>query len=293
MADRVDKQWKDKGLSGYSLAAIIGTLNHYGIALDEATIKEQAKDKSPLDLAGDWKAMWKGTGQFLAFPYAAANELITRFYPDRPTPMRVASVVLELIAQGLRLIDGKSSELTGPLATFETLAPNLPPLGEHRDAFLREFVSFIENWARPFNDLPERLTRAGHKDLGQRFAIVQETLFPDRAGCVTALVRAASGERDAAVADLTAWAGEATRDVFARYSALDSLYQLAAWDAVKVHGLTVFDASAAQEKWALADSIAHLLAHMSQQLPADPALHQEIEARLELAHRATGGHHHH
>lgn len=293
MADRVDKQWKDKGLSAYSTPAIIGTLNHYGIALDEAALKAAMSDKSPLELAGAWKSAWKGTGQFLTYPYAAVNELIVRFYPDRPTPMRVAGVVLELIAQGLRLIDGKPSELEGPLKTFEGLAANFPPAGEGRDAFLREFVGFIEAFARPFNDLPERLTKAGHTDFGLRFALVQEALFLDRKGCVTAIVRAAAGEREPVIAELAGWAAEPERDLFARYSALDALYQLDAWEAVKAHGLTVFDAAAAKEQWTLADSIAHLLAHMTQQLEADPALMHEVESRLELAHAHSGGHHHH
>lgn len=35
MADRVDKSWKDKGLGAFSTQAILGTLAHYGVALDE------------------------------------------------------------------------------------------------------------------------------------------------------------------------------------------------------------------------------------------------------------------
>jgi hypothetical protein len=292
MSDRVDKQWKDKGLAGYSVAAIIGTLNHYGVKLDEAAIKEAAKERSPLELSLDWKPSWKGTGQWAAFPWAAANELIVRFYPERPTPMRVAAVLMEAVAQGLRLVAGKESDAAVPLATFEELAAKLPPPGERRDAFLREFVGFIESWAKPFNELPEQLAKLGHKDLALRFAQTHERLFPDRVGCVTALVRAASGERDAAVADLTGWAGEATRDVFARYAALDVLYQLEAWPPVKAHGLAVFDLAAKEEKWQLADSVAHLLAHTVNSSETDPAFVKQVEQRLELAHGKTGGHHH-
>ncbi len=292
MADRVDKQWKDKGLAGYSTAAIIGTLNHYGVKLDEASLAVEAADTSPLELAGVWGRSWKGTGQFVTFPYAAANELFTRLFPDRPTPMSVARNVLELIAQGLRVAAGQPGDLQPALDAFDASVPALPPVGERRDAFLREFVSFIEAYARPFNDLPTQLAKAGRTAEALRFATVQETLFTDREGCVKALVRAASGERDAAVAELTSWSGDAARDAFKRYSALDALYQLEAWDGVKATGLGVFDAAAGEERWSLADSIAHLLAHMVQSSGAEPAFTKQVEQRLELAHRHSGGHHH-
>jgi hypothetical protein len=292
MAERVDKQWKDKGLAGYSTAAIIGTLNHYGIALDEASLATEAADKSPLEVAGAWGRTWKGTGQFVTFPYAAANELFARLFPDRPTPMTVARTVLELIAQGLKVVAGQPGDLAAPFDAFEKAVPALPPVGERRDAFLREFVSFIEAYARPFNDLPTQLAKAGRGAEALRFAGVQETLFTDREGCVKALVRAALGERDAALAELTTWAGDAARDAFKRYSALDALYQLEAWDAVKTTGLAVFDAAATEERWALADSIAHLLAHMVKSSGAEPGFAKQVEQRLELAHHHSGGHHH-
>lgn len=293
MSERVDKQWKDKGLSAYSTAAIVGTLNHYGIKVDEAGLREAGKERTPLELSLEWKSAWKGTGQFVAFPWAAANELLARLFPERPTPMRVATVLMEAVGQALRHLTNQPADVVAALDLFDGLAKNLPPVGERRDAFLREFVSFIESWAKPFNEVPERLAKAGHKDLALRFALVHETLFPDRVGCMTALVRAASGERDAAVADLTTWAGEGTRDVFARYSALDALYQLEAWAGVKAHGLAVFDVAAQEEKWQLADSIAHLLAHMVNATEAEPAYVSQVEQRLELAHGKTGGHHHH
>lgn len=290
-AARVDKAWKDKGLSGYSTEAILGTLGHYGVSLDEAAFRDAAKDKSPLELANTWREKWKGTGQFVSYPYAAANELITRFFPERPTPMKVATVLMELIAHGLRTLDGKEADLAGPFGAWDALVPNLPAKGEPRDAFLRELVGFIEAWAKPFNDLPEKLAKAGRKDDALRFARVHEVLFTDREGCMTALVRAASGEREEAVKDLAGWAADGARDAYARYSALDALYQLEALEAVKQHGLAVFDAAAADKKWGLADSIAHLLAHVAQRPGTDGAWIREVQTRLDKAHRHGGGHH--
>ena len=64
MTARVDKQWKDKGLTTYSTESILGTLGHYGLTIDEASFKASATSRFPLDLAMDWKPKWKGTGQF-------------------------------------------------------------------------------------------------------------------------------------------------------------------------------------------------------------------------------------
>lgn len=293
MNARVDKQWKDKGLTGYSNEAIFGTLGHYGITFDEASFKAAAADKFPLELAIEVKGKWKGTGQFQAFPYAAINELFGRLLPEKPAPMKTAHIVLDLIANALRLVTAHpEAKLDDAFKNWDALVPTLPPAGDRRDAFLREFVTFIESWAQTFNELPERLAKAGKKDEALRFARVHEVLFTDREGCMVALVRAQSGEREAAVADLSKWAADAARDVFARYSALDALFQLEEFAAVKPLGLQVFDAAAEQQKWGLADSIAHLLGHLVQKVGADQAYAREVRNRLDRAHAHTGGHHH-
>ena len=292
MTARVDKQWKDKGLTTYSTEAILGTLGHYGVALDEAGFKATAVAKFPLELAIDWKPLWKGTGQFAPFPYAAANELFNRLLPALPAPMKTAHIVLDLIANGLKHVAGREdANLTAAFKNWDELVPKLPAKGERRDAFLRELVTFLESWAQTFNELPERLAKAGKKDEAMRFALVHEVLFADREGCMTALVRAQSGEREGAVADLTTWAQDTTRDVFARYSALDALFQLEEFEVAKSLGIAIFDAAAAEAKWGLADSIAHLLGHLVQKIGADAAYTREVRSRLDRAHAHTGGHH--
>lgn len=292
MSARVDKQWKEKGLTTFSTEAILGTLGHYGITLDEAGFKAAASGKFPLELAIDWKPKWKGTGQFAPFPYAAASELFTRLLPDQPTPMKTAHMVLDLIAHALREIAAKDdAKLADSFKAWDALVPQLPPKGDRRDAFLRELVTFLEQWAQTFNELPERLAKAGKKDFAIQFARVHEVLFTDREGCMVAIVRAQTGEREAAVADLKTWAAEAGRDVFARYSALDALFQLEEWQLCKDLGLPVFDEAASQAKWGLADSVAHLLGHLVQKIGADAAYVREVRNRLDRAHAHTGGHH--
>lgn len=292
MTARVDKQWKDKGLSAYSTEAILGTLGHYGVTLDEASFKASAGSRFPLELALDWKPKWKGTGQFAPFPYAAANELCNRLLPEQPTPMKTAHVVLDLIANGLKDVAGREdAKLADAFKGWDELVPRLPAKGDRRDAFLRELVTFLESWAQTFNELPERLAKAGKKDQALRFALVHEVLFTDREGCMTALVRAQSGERAEAVADLKKWAEDGTRDVFARYSALDALFQLEEFELAKSLGIAVFDEAAKEAKWGLADSIAHLLGHIVQKIGGDAAFVREVRSRLDRAHQHTGGHH--
>jgi hypothetical protein len=300
MADRVDKQWKDKGIQSYSTPAIIGTLNHYGVSVDEAALKA-AGDTTPLELAGQWKASWKGTGQFATFPYAAANELLARLFPDRPTPMKLATVLVELIAASTRYLSKPpESPETGPgtpvgaaFAAWDAVAMGLPPEGPRRDAFVGEVVAFLEPWAKPFGELPQAYAQVGDGEAARRFALVHEQLFPDRRGCATAVVRSELGEHEQAVADLTAWAGDTARDVFARYAAIDALFQLESWEGIKAQGLSVFDLAAEQAKWTPADSTAHLLAQACEVTEVTPAFAAEVERRLERAHAATGGHGHH
>ena len=292
MTARVDKQWKDKGLTTYSTESILGTLGHYGLTIDEASFKASATSRFPLDLAMDWKPKWKGTGQFAPFPYAAANELFNRLLPDLPSPMKTAHVVLDLIANALKLVaDREDAKLGEAFKNWDDMVPRLPPKGDSRDAFLRELVTFLESWAQTFNELPERLAKAGKKEDAMRFALVHEVLFTDRDGCMTALVRAQTGEREGAVADLKKWAEDTTRDVFARYAALDALFQLEEFETAKPLGIAVFDEAARQEKWGLADSIAHLLSHIAQKAGADVTYIREVRSRLDRAHAHTGGHH--
>jgi hypothetical protein len=282
MTDRVDKKWKEEGLTKYSISAIVGTLKHYGAQVEEAAFGEFAKDKSPLEIAMTWRQNWKGTGPWAPFPYAAANELIAKVFPDRVTPMKAAEVVMACIVTGTNVANGKVNDFNIELTAFEKMAAQLPTEEKARTSFLGEMVGLIEGAAQAFNELASE---------AKRMAAAHELLFPDRKGMVMAVVRAHLGERDAAVSDLKTWAGEASRDAYARYSALDSLYQLTAFQEISAVGLSVFDAAAQENEWGLADSIAHLLAHVVKRGGADAAFAKEVQRRLNLAHEKTGGHH--
>jgi hypothetical protein len=288
--ERVDKQWKDKGLKAYSTAAILGTLNHYGVALDEAGFKEKAKDKYPLEFAAELKPTWKGTGQWVQFLYLGIDELSLRLFPERVTPMQTAHALIALMAEALKVIDGKSEGLGESLADFEKKKAGFPASGDRRDAFNTELVGFLEQWGQTFNELPRRLAKVGKNEAAMQFALAQEAVFTDREGCATALVRAMNGERDLVLGELAARVSDAQRDVYARYSALDALVELDAFDQVKSLGLALFDDVEKAKKWALADSLAHLLGHVVKKAPPDRAFRNEVLTRLERAHEHVGAH---
>jgi hypothetical protein len=90
---------------------------------------------------------------------------------------------------------------------------------------------------------------------------------------------------------LANWAKDGGRDVFARYSALDALYQLEAYEGIRANGLAIFDEAAAKGKWGLADAVAHLLGHLTQKTEVDATFVREVRTRLDRAHAHTGHHH--
>ncbi len=295
-ADRVDKQWKTKGLSGYSTGAILGTLNHYGVKVDEAGFKTLGAAQYPMQIAGEWKLAWKGTGPFLPFPYAAADELMRRIFPDRVTPAHLAEKIVTVLGRASELLQGAPADLGPGLDELEKLVATLPAPGETRSLFTSELVGFLDRFAEPFEQLPSALQRAGHAALAQRTATAQETLFPDRKGVVTALLEAQAGASTEGIAKLAALVTAATdRTIFTRYWALDALSQLEALEPLKQHGLSLFDDAAKENRWPLADSVIHLMArHMerSPTLKSDPVFVEGVVSRFEEAHKRVGHHGH-
>jgi hypothetical protein len=295
-AERVDKQWKTKGLGAYSTSAILGTLNHYGIAVDEERFRGLAQTQYPLQIAGEWKLSWKGTGPFLPFPYAAADELMRRLFPERVTPAHLAEKVVVLLSRSNELLAGQPIELEPVFAELEKLVGSLPPVGEARTLFTSELVSFLDRFAGLFEHLPSALHGGGQNVWADRAAALQELLFPDRKGVATALLEARRGAREAGVSKLVELVVAAEgRTIFTRYWALDALTQLEAFSELKVHGLALFDAAAQESRWPLADSIIHLVAHALEQSPtlkSDGVFVSEVAKRFEEAHRRVGHHGH-
>ena len=127
MSARVDKQWQQKGLGAYGTEAILGTLQHYGVKVDEAGFKALAETHFPLAMAQAWFADWKGTGQFGQFPFQAAQELLRRWAGDRLMPTDYAEALANLVVALRKKLDGIAgadvARAFGALAELEGRVP--------------------------------------------------------------------------------------------------------------------------------------------------------------------------
>jgi hypothetical protein len=296
MSERVDKAWASKGLDTFSSEAILATLQHYGVAVDEAGFKAQAADKSPLAIGMEWLKGWKGTGQFARFPAAAAEILWRRWLPERPTPGGLVEGVVRLLEALSRLRVGKArpEEVEEAFTQAETTLGRLPRKDGTVDAgFVQEGWAFLpEQVARLFDEMAEELAKAGHVEAGERFVKLEETLFPERAGVASAMVQAARGEKDAAVATLAALTGSEV-EAHRRLMAVDGLLHLQAVDKARAPVEAMLEVAEKEQDWHLALDLAGRLDHILQaqgDTAARAALHERAR-RLDEGHtRAHPGH---
>lgn len=296
--DRVDKRWQNEGLGKYSTEAILGTLAHYGVAVDEATFRALAKDKYPLEMSLDWQEVWKGTGQFTPFPSAAATELWKRLEKDRLAPAEAAEALINLMVALSRMAEGRpDAPVAERFEAFNALKAKVPQTdGGAEERFSSEvFAHFTEDAWKVFDSLAERLAKDGQPDDARAFVAVEEFLVPERKGIATAVVDAAEGKREQALAALTGIAQDTATLPERRISALDALLALDAKDEVIAHGIPLLDDAEKRQDYhlgmGLADRLVQLLREKRELTRA-----REIEARLEKlveAHHAAHPHHHH
>lgn len=297
--ERVSKNWQSSGLESFSNQAILGTLNHYGVVLDEEGYRGLAREKYPMAMALEWQGRWKGTGQFARFPFAAASELWRRLEGERLLPTDYAQAVAGLVNAMLRMLDGSADAPVGP--SFEKLKElkSKVPLkdGSADEAFVQEvFAHFGEELVRAFDGIAERLAQGGHVDDARDFAELEEFLLPERAGVSKAIVRAVSGEREPAVQDLIALSDDAKRTLPARVSALDALVHLETYEPVKSRLPPILDEAEKAEDHHLALELASRLHHVLKATSAPRAELRAVEERaerLQEAHRIAHPHHHH
>jgi hypothetical protein len=291
--DRVDKRWQEVGLETYATEAILGTLAHYGPAIDEAKFRALAKDQYPLEMAIAWQEAWKGTGQFTLFPTAAFPELWRRLEKDRLAPGELAGALIDtLVALDQRTRDTKEGEA---FAKVEALKARIPREGEGaEERFTSEaFAHFSEDAWQAFDEMAQTLAKGGHREDARTFAELEAFLLPERQGISQALVDAAEGRREEAVAALGAIAQDAGAAPERRMSAVDALLHLDAKDETLTHGLLLLEDAEKREDFhlglALADKLLELLRERR-----DPRA-DDVEARLEKlleAHHRAHPHHH-
>lgn len=271
MADRVDKGWQAKGIEAYSTEAILGTLGHYGVAVDEAGFKALASQDYPLSIALGWHQGWKGTGQFSRFPAAAAEELWRRLCDGQPAPTDLTLALINLLTELNRALDQKPDDGTRDtrFKVVEAYLPKIPAEPERREKFIAEMAGALGDWLEPLDRLAEALARRGHPDLADRFVAIEEALFPIRAGAAQALVKAGKGDVDGAVADLNALAGDEARDAFNRLAAVDGLIDLDRFDDAKRVTLALMERAEQKKDLELGTEVVERLTKL---LKADPKM---------------------
>jgi len=275
MTERVDKSWKNKGLSGFSNEAIFATLAHYGVQSDEKAFREQTHENYPLSIASQWQSTWEGMGPFAAFPTAAAEELFRRFQPEKLLPSQVAASLAEL----MDALDEESKDIAEHFAAVEALAPRIP---REKDKTLRsvmeEVVFYLgEHPWEDFNQFAQDLARKEKLDWAERFARMEVSLFPERDGMAQAMVRAGKGERAQALAELIALVKAKTGDNEAQLSALDGLLHLEAHAEALPVAMGMFDAAEAAKDFHLGLEVADRLEYLF----GDPKLPRPSEELLE------------
>lgn len=229
---RVEKTWKEKGLSAYSVEQILGTLAHYGVTTSESDFVKLAKTDAPLGIAAHWDHHWKGTGQFALFPIAAAEELWSRWLPGALRPRDVAEPLVKLV-QALWPVEKAGAVDVARFDAVEQLLARFPQ-GELRDAFSADLSMMLGDWLEDFDATAHALVEAKLPDLALRFAKLEEALFPVREGCATALVRGLTGDAAGAIEAMEKQGLDSRRHVFSRLSAYDVLFQLKAVEEAKL-----------------------------------------------------------
>jgi hypothetical protein len=292
MADaRVDKSWQSKGLASYPVEAIFGTLKHYGVDTSAAAFAQLASQKFPLAIGELWLKSWRGTGQFSSFPAAAANELWKRLALDRLAPAQWAEALEALMAALARMLEGAPDAPVGKsFAQLDELRPKVPTeAGVTRRDFALEVAAHLGKGFETFNHLSAALAQDGQLEDAQAFAQIEAFLFPERAGVAQAVVQAASGARDEAVAQLAQLAADAGRGGEGRLAAVDALLALDAFDAGEPAARSLLDALEAAKDYHLAFDALQRLGYALEKLGKGEELEQ-LESRastLAEAHRAA------
>ena len=293
MSDRVDKTWHSRGIEKYSTAAVLGSLAHYGVSVTEESFLELCVEEFPLTIALGWHETWKGTGQFSRFPGAAAEELWRRLKGGEPAPTDVSLALVNLLGK----LDGSlaqkatpfvPSEVEGLFSVAEGYLPRLPPTAHRRQKFVLAMMGAMGEWEDVFNEMAEVLAKKGQPVLADRLAALDEALIPMRRGISSALVKAAKGEVETAVAELTAIAGDAKRAPPDRLSAIDGLLELEQFDEVKRFSMELVDVAETSRDPDVASETVERLARLIDEDP-DRADRDELMARVKKLAKAFEG----
>ncbi len=283
--DRVDKNWQVKELDQYSTEAILGTLAHYGVQTDEKSFIELAKVEYPMGIAHQWHEGWKGKGQFLRFPVAAAEQVWHRLLPGEVAPVDVALALMNLMKEMDRVLGEKPDDGTREtrFKVVEAYLAKLPAPSERRDAFEVEVMYAIgDDWAEVLDSMGAALANKGKRTEAERLTVIEETLFPVRAGTARALMRASAGEKTEAKADLEALAADASKSADVKIAVVDAFIDLSHLPEAKTLLMQLVNDAAAQKDMERVSTLVDRVTRLAALLPREEgrALVKGFEAAM-------------
>ncbi len=295
MTDRVDKGWQEKGLAAYPVEALVGTLGHYGIAIDEAAFRVLAQENFPLAIGAQWSRAWKGTGKFKDFPFPAADELWRRWLKDALAPNElVMDLMLLLVALGRIQAVGPSTAVKGGVpeafAAVEAKVKRLPAEGEPRERFMDEVLEALRPFMSAIDTTAEALAKLGEGEAAMWFVELEEKLFPARAGVSRLLVESVLSKAPDTASKLEALANDGARAARARAAAIDALLHLAEGQKAAGPLFKLMDEAVANHDHDLANTALERLRVLLKALP-ESSLKDEATARAR-AFVAAFDHHH-
>lgn len=287
--ERVDKAWTKKGLDSYGNEAILATLAHYGVQVDEAGFKALAAERFPLQIALEWSNGWKGTGQFAGFPLAAADTLWARWLPDRAAPVTVSRKLIEVLEAHAAFRGGnQDAPVEAKQAEMEGLLRQAPLRDGKVDmAFSEEVLTRLPPEAlKLFDELGEALAREGHPEKADAFARLEELLIPEREGVATAVVQAVRGDVEGAKSRLAALADDASSTSERRLMGIDALIHIGAREEAETRAAAMFDAAEKANDFHFGLDLAGRLEHLYTKRRAE----REMADLLNRAHKLHDAH---
>ena len=217
-SERVDKKWASAGLEKYSSEAILGTLRHYGAALDEAEFKRLAKEEYPTRIAMSFSESWTGTGQFKAFLPVAVQALWKRWMPDQLSPEELATALLTVL-KNLSERNNAGAELAFTMA--DGVAGRAPG-DESRAKFLEELEEYLDVVGIDLNRIVAQLAAENEVAHAQRLASIVEKISPERKDLLAASVEMAADSTEA-TKKLMAIAEDSARPDLVRLGAVNAM----------------------------------------------------------------------
>lgn len=264
--DRVEKGWQQRGLRAFSITAILNTLRHYGVQVDEQSFRSLSEQLSWGQIAERWRAVWKGTGKFSHFPGYAAKELWHRLSPyATPEEYSEALHVLAAMLRDVIPVEG----LGAALDDLEHLNQKHPREdGRPQQDFVARIQAQNPLGGTDFELAVSALARHGHWEHAERLVALEELLFPERTGLLRTYLAALRGERAESITALASVANRRTESNHRRLSALDLLISLDAWDEALQCTSSMLESAIAEKHYGFAAAVSYRLSDVLEEKAA-------------------------